>query len=64
MVGVSLSGDAVLDGWRFARFPGNRRQSVRHRLQRRCFERIFQARNGREVASSEKFPAGQPAQLG
>jgi hypothetical protein len=44
-VGVSLSGDAVLDRWCFARFLG----------------RIFQARNGCEVVSSEKCPAGQAA---
>jgi hypothetical protein len=45
LLGVSLSGDAVLDRWCFGRF----------------LDRIFQARNGCEVVSSEKCPAGQPA---
>jgi hypothetical protein len=45
LLGVSLSGDAVLDRWCFARF----------------LDRIFQARNGCEVVSSEKCPAGQAA---
>jgi hypothetical protein len=58
LLGVSLLGDAVLGRWCFARFL----DAV---LDGWCFARflgrIFQVRNGCEVVSSEKCPAGQEA---
>jgi len=60
LLGVSLLGDAVLDGWCFARFL----DAVLDGLVLCALSfRIFQARNGREVISSEKCLVGQVASV-